>query len=79
MVLWAASDAGHSDMVKVLLKWGAEVNSVSKEQTLLQCAIAGGHGDVSEMLIAAGGGARATRLPQKRLHSWTLGGYQRST
>jgi len=57
--LWVASDAGHSDVVKVLLKWGAEVNSVSEGQTPLGRAIAGDHGDVAEMLIAAGGKADA--------------------
>jgi len=57
--LWAASDAGHSDVVKVLLEWGADVNFVFEGQTSLRRAIAGGHGDVSEMLIAAGGKADA--------------------
>lgn len=57
--LWAASDAGHPDVVKLLLEWGAEVNHVSEGQTPLARALAGGHNDVSEILIAAGGKADA--------------------
>lgn len=59
--LWTASDAGHADVVKLLLEWGAEVNAISLRQTPLRRARAGGHDKVMELLLAAGGQEEAPK------------------
>jgi len=53
--LWKASDAGHADVVKLLLEWGAEVNAISLNKTPLRRARLWGHDKVTELLLAAGG------------------------
>eukprot|EP00588_Corethron_pennatum_P036279 CAMPEP_0194345824 /NCGR_PEP_ID=MMETSP0171-20130528/105071_1 /TAXON_ID=218684 /ORGANISM="Corethron pennatum, Strain L29A3" /LENGTH=274 /DNA_ID=CAMNT_0039112851 /DNA_START=158 /DNA_END=982 /DNA_ORIENTATION=+ len=59
--LWTASDAGHMNVVKLLLEWGAEVNATSLRQTPLRRARAGGHDKVTELLLAAGGQEEAPK------------------
>jgi len=53
--LWTASDAGHMNVVKLLLEWGAEVNAISLNKTPLRRARLWGHDKVTELLLAAGG------------------------
>ena len=53
--LWAASVAGHRELVQLLLRYGADVNTqATGGSSPLLAAVSRGHGNVTELLVHAG-------------------------
>lgn len=61
--LWCAAAAGHLALVKLLVKRGAKVNSITKtNSTPLRAACFDGHYDIVKFLVQHGAGRKYKRI-----------------
>ncbi|KLU81030.1 hypothetical protein MAPG_00125 [Magnaporthiopsis poae ATCC 64411] len=72
--LAAASSAGHSNIVKMLLERGADVNAQDSEyDNALQAASSAGHGEIVKMLLEKGADVKAEDV-DRRTPLWIAAG-----
>lgn len=65
--LWCAAAAGHISIVKLLVKWGANVNSTTRtNSTPLRAACFDGHFEIVKYLINNGAGKKINRKRKKK-------------
>lgn len=61
--LWCAAAAGHLALVKLLVKRGAKVNSITKtNSTPLRAACFDGHYDIVKFLVQHGAGEKRSNI-----------------
>lgn len=71
--LWCAAAAGHLALVKLLVRRGAKVNSITKtNSTPLRAACFDGHYDIVKFLVQHGAGRGHEILTNKLFISFTL-------